>query len=284
MKNNISSYSVYLITFAVMAGLAGAYYSYRSIDLNDEEAEMAVVTQKSKGAERRQTLTGSGREALKRRMSDEDKRVSQNQNLKEEGEAVTSKSDHEEQSIIIGTVDPLERGATRNKHGDYVAKTRAAYKPSKKIARHAFATYVPVKYAEGDQPSFQGDPVIGFISLPRRGNDGAGKGRFELKPNGNGEFPRIYVAEEEEVEVRLLYPEAKEGAQYAVAAQDGGLLDDGFPTAMVVADKNKEVAFRFAPSANVGTHRIVVRSTAGEATILDLWVGDEVVFAKSNKK
>lgn len=200
------------------------------------------------------------------------------------GGRILPESAAEEKSILIGAIDPMERGATRDAAGNFVAKTRGTYKPGKKIPRHSLATYVPVKYAEDNQPQFLGDPVVGFVNLPGRAKAGVDKGRFELKPNGNGEFPRIYVKPEEEVEVRLIYPKAKKGDKYAVAAQDGGLLDDGFPTAMVETGKNKEVAFRFAPSANAGTHRIVVRSTAGEATILDLWVGDEVVFAKSNKK
>lgn len=185
----------------------------------------------------------------------------------------------EDKPVINKAVDPLSRGATRDAAGNYVAKTRDAYQPSKKIPRHPMGSYVPVTYKGNDLIGYRGAPVVALVDLPGRGA-GDDKGRFELKPNENGEFPRIYVKPEEEVEVRLLYPKTKEGAKYAIGIQDGGLLDDGTPSGLIELEKSKEIAFRFEPSANNGTHRIVIRSDAGNINVLDFWVGQELVYAE----
>lgn len=254
------------VSVAIVAALA--------VFVVDSQKEVTQIeeTVQSKSDTKESPQIGSGRGDLKRKQSQVDL------SSKSNGSATADQKTVEEKSIIIGSVDPLERGSKRDEAGNYIAKTRDSYQPSKKIPRHALSTYIPVQYAEDNQPQFQGDPVLAYVNLPTRK---AGKhGRLELTPNDNGEFPRIFVEVGEEVEVRLIYPKADKNAKYAVSAQDGGLLDDGFPTGLVEQGKNQEMAFRFAPSENIGTHRVVVRSSDGNVNVLDFWVGPDHTFAQ----
>lgn len=101
-----------------------------------------------------------------------------------------------------------------------------------------------------------------------------------MSPNQSGNFPRVFVRQEESAEIGVLVPDASVGDQVVVNVLDGGALDgaahddlDGKYSVRPV-DEDRMVRVRFAPTANPGTHRLRF-SHADQSCVVDLWVGDD---------
>jgi hypothetical protein len=117
------------------------------------------------------------------------------------------------------------------------------------------------------KPLYEGEPVVAQVTT-------AGKRKLHLEVNQLGEFPRVQVAPEEEVSVRLLFQSSKPGMPVALTAQDGGALVGEKMSQRVDLDAQRSASFAFTASANPGMHRISVVTAAGEVKTLDFWVGE----------
>ena len=89
-----------------------------------------------------------------------------------------------------------------------------------------------------------------------------------------GEYPRIYTAPKESVEVRLLFQDSKPGSKVAVSVQDGGALHTGTSSALMSLDELGQLAFGFNVSRNEGIHRVSFTTTGGEVKTLNFWAGE----------
>jgi hypothetical protein len=117
------------------------------------------------------------------------------------------------------------------------------------------------------RPHFEGEAVEAFVSLGETGR------RLRFGVNQMGEYPRVQIAPEEEVSVRLQFAVSEPGKKVAIAAQDGGKIEGSRASEALVLDERRQVAFRFKASANEGVHRVTFTTESGEGKILDFWAG-----------
>ncbi|MFN0076577.1 MAG: hypothetical protein ACKVY0_08890 [Prosthecobacter sp.] len=120
----------------------------------------------------------------------------------------------------------------------------------------------------GGKPHYEGEPVVAQVTT------GQGKRNLHLEVNQMGEYPRVQVAPQESVNIKLQFQTSKTGMPVALTAQDGGTLAGAKVSQRVVLDDQRSVFFDFAASANVGTHRVTIATPAGEVKTLDFWVGE----------
>jgi hypothetical protein len=117
------------------------------------------------------------------------------------------------------------------------------------------------------RPHFEGEAVEAFVSLKESGR------RLRFGVNQMGEYPRVQIAPEEEVSVRLQFAVSAPGKKVAIAAQDGGKIEGTGASEAMVLDERRQLAFRFKASPNEGVHRVTFTTESGEGKILDFWAG-----------
>jgi hypothetical protein len=126
-------------------------------------------------------------------------------------------------------------------------------------------------------PGYEGEPVTAYVAVPSTGK------RVALTVNQLGEFPRLDTEPSETVEVRLAFARTEPGAQVAVVAQDGGRLHTGRLSGALAVDAERQIAFGFKVSANVGLHRIAVSTPVGEVKTVEFWAGPPAILMQAAK-
>lgn len=99
--------------------------------------------------------------------------------------------------------------------------------------------------------------------------------RFLLQTNQVGHFQRVYVAENEPVQIAVEFPDATPGQPVAVTAWDGGFLPNGDISEVVRVDDQRRVFTQFLASQYRGIHRIGFQLPGSKPVVIaDIWVGE----------
>ena len=143
-----------------------------------------------------------------------------------------------------------------------------------RIAPETLAEFTPQQYP-GGPPGYDGEAVTAYVAVPSTSR------KVAVTLNQLGEFPRQDTAPSENVEVRLVLPRTAPGERVAIVAQDGGRMHTGQLSTALVVDAERQVAFGFKVSPNVGLHRIAVTTPAGEVQTLEFWAGPPPVLMQA---
>ncbi len=151
----------------------------------------------------------------------------------------------------------------------------AAFPVSQPVDATDLSTYKEYKYPTGT-PKYEGENVTAFVHVK------SSEQAVKFQPNQMGEYPRVWMQQEEVANIQLAFPETKPGTPVAISAQDGGSLDGVKIATSRQVDENGRIAFDFKTSPNPGIHRVSVMTASGEVKILDFWAGDPPVLQKAS--
>ena len=127
------------------------------------------------------------------------------------------------------------------------------------------------------KPFVRGEEIVAYFECSASGK------KFKGSPNQIGKYPKVFLGPGEPVEVRLEFPESPPETPVAVWQEDGGQIGtEGAPahSAKLEVDGSRSAGFRFTPTQQQGSHRVVFHTPGGHMRILEFWVGQDQIYSK----
>jgi hypothetical protein len=185
--------------------------------------------------------------------------------------------DHPQPKVSVATKQSSSAGKSAGSSDTAIHSTADAASSTNTTPAQPAPDAAPLAASTVEAPSdsnpFTPDTAQAEISLK--------SGTIKVSCNQVGNFQRIVVGPEEQIPVKVNFPDAQPGDAVAVEVKDGGHMNVSDMAKVLKLDTEKTLQFKFQPTAQAGIYRIALRKGA-KVRVLNFWVGPETEFRNDN--